>query len=555
MYQALYRKYRPSTFDEVIGQEVIIKTLKNAIKNNKLIHAYLFTGPRGTGKTSTAKILAKTINCSNLIDFKPCDQCDSCIQINNKQTTDIIEIDAASNNGVDEIRELKNKANLVPSNSKYKVYIIDEVHMLSTGAFNALLKTLEEPPSHIIFILATTEPHKIPMTILSRCQRFDFKKISVKKIMDNLKKIAETENIKIEEDALKEIAVLSQGGMRDSISLLDQAISYCPENITCNDIHDINGTIGNEDMIKIIQKICKKNIAQTLKIFDELDEKGKNLIKLIEELVYFLKNILIYKILPTYFEENERKMYDKINIEINQSELLRYIKQFSNAIYEMKHSDNEKITLELNIIEMMNSTLNMKEETPKKEEKTQKNNSVENTQSTKKEASQEKIEEKKEKIESIPIEKINEIKKIRIDNTLSCFNKKQLLEYKEKISLVKDYRLNEKYNQWVHLIMDGELKASGKNYLIFVYKDEPMAYLFNQHWSIIEEILEQLYNEKIKVVATNIDDWNQIKQEFNSKSRTYEWKEEPEIETKEPLKEKQKNEIETIFEDIIEYSE
>ncbi len=555
MYQALYRKYRPSTFDEVIGQEVIIKTLKNAIKNNKLIHAYLFTGPRGTGKTSTAKILAKTINCSNLIDFKPCDQCDSCMQINNKQTTDIIEIDAASNNGVDEIRELKNKANLVPSNSKYKVYIIDEVHMLSTGAFNALLKTLEEPPSHIIFILATTEPHKIPMTILSRCQRFDFKKISVKKIMDNLKKIAETENIKIEEDALKEIAVLSQGGMRDSISLLDQAISYCPENITCNDIHDINGTIGNEDMIKIIQEICKKNIAQTLKIFDELDEKGKNLIKLIEELVYFLKNILIYKISPTYFEENEREMYDKINIEINQLELLRYIKQFSNAIYEMKHSDNEKITLELNIIEMMNSTLNMKEETPKKEEKTQKNNSVENTQSTKKEASQEKIEEKKEKIESIPIEKINEIKRIRIDNTLSCFNKKQLLEYKEKISLVKDYRLNEKYNQWVHLIMDGELKASGKNYLIFVYKDEPMAYLFNQHWSIIEEILEQLYNEKIKVVATNIDDWNQIKQEFNSKSRTYEWKEEPEIETKEPLKEKQKNEIETIFEDIIEYSE
>ena len=189
MYQALYRKYRPSRFDDVVGQDTIVQTLKNAITNNKLTHAYLFSGPRGTGKTSTAKILAKTINCQNLKGLEPCNECDSCIQINNKQSTDIIEIDAASNNGVDEIRELKSKVNLVPSNSKYKVYIIDEVHMLSTGAFNALLKTLEEPPSHILFILATTEAHKIPATILSRCQRFDFKKISVNKIIENLKKI------------------------------------------------------------------------------------------------------------------------------------------------------------------------------------------------------------------------------------------------------------------------------------------------------------------------------------------------------------------------------
>ena len=199
MYQSLYRKYRPKSFEEVVGQTVIIKTLQNSVKNNKLSHAYLFTGPRGTGKTSIAKILAKTINCENLEKSNPCNKCVNCTQINNKQFIDIIEIDAASNNGVDEIREINNKVNLVPSIGKYKVYIIDEVHMLTTGAFNALLKTLEEPTSHIIFILATTEPHKIPATILSRCQRFDFKKISQKEMINRIKIIIEQEKINIEE--------------------------------------------------------------------------------------------------------------------------------------------------------------------------------------------------------------------------------------------------------------------------------------------------------------------------------------------------------------------
>ncbi len=197
MYQALYRKYRPKDFDEMIGQDVIVKTLKNSIEKNKISHAYLFTGPRGTGKTSAAKIFAKTINCKNLINNMPCENCDCCKQFNSQQNIDIIEIDAASNNGVDEIRELKNKVNLVPSISKYKVYIIDEVHMLSTSAFNALLKTLEEPPSHVIFILATTDPHKVLPTILSRCQRFDFKKVSENKIYERLSYILEKEKIEI----------------------------------------------------------------------------------------------------------------------------------------------------------------------------------------------------------------------------------------------------------------------------------------------------------------------------------------------------------------------
>lgn len=564
MYQALYRKYRPSTFKDVVGQDVIIQTLKNAIQNNKLTHAYLFAGPRGTGKTSTAKILAKTINCKNLNNFEPCNECDSCIQINNKQTTDIIEIDAASNNGVDEIRELKSKVNLVPSNSKYKVYIIDEVHMLSPGAFNALLKTLEEPPQYIIFILATTEPHKIPATILSRCQRFDFKKISTKKIVENLNKIVSNENIIIENEALEEIAILSQGGMRDSISLLDQAISYCPENISCQDIHDINGTIGNEEMKKIIDVILDKKIAQLLKIFDDLDDKGKNLIKLVEELVLYLRNILIYQVAPNYFEETEKKIYIQMSEKIEPEILLKYIKKFSKTIYDMKNSDNEKITLEINLIEMSNIEVAASVQIEESVEKRQENKiSVENLQSKKQ---PEIIEKKSENIkidiplkteeENIKNKQIEEIKRIRINNTLSGFNKKELLQYKEKLEQIKKHLFDEIYSQWVSLIFDGELKASGKNHLIFVYKDIPMESLFNQNWNIIEEILEDTYHEKIKVVATNIEEWNQIKQEFNSKTKKYEWKEEPVLNTSSPNenKKEKKNKIETIFQDIIEYS-
>ena len=351
MYQALYRKYRPKNFDDVVGQEVIIKTLTNAINNNMVSHAYLFTGPRGTGKTSIAKIYAKILNCEHLENLSPCEECVSCTQINNNQNIDVIEIDAASNNGVDEIREIRNKVGLVPSNSKYKIYIIDEVHMLTTQAFNALLKTLEEPPSHIVFIFATTEPHKIPRTILSRCQKFDFKKISNKNIVTRLRYIADIESIDITDEALNEIALLADGGLRDSISMLDQAVSYASDTITLQDVHDINGTVDKTEIRSFIDCIIDKNMIGLLEKIENYENQGRNLVKIVQELIDELKNIILYSNVPEYFEEKE-EYYETIKQKMNNSQIYSYIHSLSELIGNMKNSSNNKILLEIEMIKM-----------------------------------------------------------------------------------------------------------------------------------------------------------------------------------------------------------
>ena len=303
MYQALYRKYRPKNFSDVVGQNIIVQTLKNSILNNSINHAYLFSGPRGTGKTSMDKIFANTINCENIKNGEKCNNCVFCTQNKND---DIIEIDAASNNGVDEIRELRNKVSLVPSIGKYKVYIIDEVHMLTVGAFNALLKTLEEPPAHAIFVLATTEPHKIPLTILSRCQRFDFKKIPENVIFDRLKYIAEQENINITNEAIMEIANTCDGGMRDAISMLDQSHSYNSDNIDVNIINEINGNIPEDEIQKLVNSIINRDLNISYEAIDKYIKEGKNLIKINEKLLLCFRNILLYKNAKEYFDKHAK---------------------------------------------------------------------------------------------------------------------------------------------------------------------------------------------------------------------------------------------------------
>ena len=315
-YLALYRKYRPQTFEEVVGQQYVTKILKNTIDRNMTSHAYLFSGPRGTGKTTIAKLIAKLLNCESPINDIPCEKCPSCIAFNEKNHPDIIEMDAASNNGVDEIREIRDKVTLMPSISKYKVYIIDEVHMLSIGAFNALLKTLEEPPQHVIFLLATTELYKVPATIISRCQCFNFEKISEEDIVKKLKYIVEKENIKVEEEVLKLIAKYSDGGLRDAINLLDK-LACCSTNITIDDFYEIKGIVKEEELFDIVSALVNGNTKEALEKLDYLGKKGKNLILFATELIEYLKNMLISN--NTYGLDKDKifEMIDILNDTVN----------------------------------------------------------------------------------------------------------------------------------------------------------------------------------------------------------------------------------------------
>ena len=335
MYQALYRKYRPIDFDSVVGQSSIVKTLKNSIKNKTFTHAYLFFGPRGTGKTTVAKIFARNVNCLDSKDGLACGKCDNCLKSNEKECVDIIEIDAASNNGVDEIRELKSKISLVPAELKYKVYIIDEVHMLSIGAFNALLKTLEEPPEHAIFILATTEQQKVPDTIISRCQCFSFKKMSIDNILMRLKYVVDKEKIKIDEDVLYQIAISTDGGMRDSLGLLDKLRSYSDKKITLEDFALLNGTLSLEDLKEFSNSIFSFDVNKTIKLLEKYDSDGKNLIQVCNQLLFYLRDVLV-----NYYVDNKSSSYD---LDL----LIDFINLFNEKMNNIKNSDNYKLYIEI----------------------------------------------------------------------------------------------------------------------------------------------------------------------------------------------------------------
>lgn len=291
-YQALYRKYRPTNFDEVVGQTHIIQTLKNAIVQNRIAHAYLFCGPRGTGKTSIAKIFAKTLNCTNSQDA-PCGVCENCKMAANGSHPDIIEIDAASNNGVDEVRNLIDKVKYAPMQGKYKIYIIDEVHMMTSGAFNALLKTIEEPPAHVIFIFATTEPNKVLPTIISRCQRFDFNKVSMHDIKYRLSVVCKNEGIEIDENGLTLIAQLADGGMRDALSILDQCVAYCSSHIDVDDIRKIYGVVTSEDIGKLFYSVYKKDVDSFVKDIQKYSDMGMDIKRLTADFIHMLKDSLI----------------------------------------------------------------------------------------------------------------------------------------------------------------------------------------------------------------------------------------------------------------------
>lgn len=359
-YQALYRVFRPQLFHDVVGQEHITKTLQNALIQNKFSHAYLFSGPRGTGKTSAAKIFAKTVNCERAPITEPCNECSACKGITNGSISDVIEIDAASNNGVDEIRDIRDKVKYAPSSVPYKVYIVDEVHMLSIGAFNALLKTLEEPPKHVIFILATTEPHKIPLTIISRCQRFDFRRITASAIVGRMKEIVHSQQVEVEEAALDVIARAADGGMRDALSLLDQAISYSDEQVRLEEALLITGSVSQGFIGKIAEAIHQKDVTTALQALDQLMYQGKDPTRFIEDFIYYYRDMLLYQTAPTLEDVLERVTIDEQFIqlakEIPSSEIYETIETLSKSQQEMKWTNHPRIFLEVALVKLCQQT-------------------------------------------------------------------------------------------------------------------------------------------------------------------------------------------------------
>ena len=349
-YQALYRKWRPQKFEDMVGQTAVTKTLKNAIIHHKTSHAYLFTGPRGTGKTSAAKIFAKAINCLNPQDGEPCNDCLLCKGITEGTIGDVIEIDAASNNGVEEIRDIRDKARYAPTQATYKVYIIDEVHMLSTGAFNALLKTLEEPPKNVIFILATTEPHKIPATIISRTQRFDFRRITNDEIIQRLRYILEQEEIAYEEEALSVIARCANGGMRDALSLLDQVISFSDDKVSFEQAIQVSGSLTDDLMIEFVRLLTQQQAQAALLQLQDLLLLGKEASRLIEEWLEFSRDLLVAKQTGDMFGRSEA--FVEFAKEVEEAFLYRFMDALNQTQQEMRFTTKPTISLEVFTIKM-----------------------------------------------------------------------------------------------------------------------------------------------------------------------------------------------------------
>lgn len=496
-YVALYRAYRPQAFNEVSGQRVIIQTLQNALLHNKIAHAYIFSGPRGTGKTTVAKILAKAVNCLKQPAKEPCNECEVCIGIDKGDIGDVIEIDAASNNGVDEIRDLRDKVKYMPQVGKYKVYIIDEVHMLTTGAFNALLKTLEEPPKHIIFILATTEIHKVPLTILSRCQRFDFKNIEKEDIIEKLNEIIKKENIKIEDEAIDTIATNAEGGLRDAISLLDQAVSFSDGEITDEDIHLVSGSVSKKALVSLLNNINNKEVVKALETLKALISDGKDPQRITNDLILALRDILLAK---GKFDNN--KHYEDLSKTFSYEKIYYYLDTLNDLQQNMKwthqkraylelalmkmmeHKEIEQLDLELLVNDLKQEIFELKQNKPKIIEK-------------------EKPKSNKRK----PLVTIKEIEAIL--NEADREKKETLLV---GWPYLRDYP-NEDLKMAAYMLYQGELEAVS-NTLLLVYDDPKMCMeVMNPE---IKKMIMQILNRKTKFIddvkAIIKSDWLVIKQ-------------------------------------------
>lgn len=495
-YQALYRKYRPRTFEDFIDQDNVKRILVNSIKNDKLSHAYLFAGPRGIGKTSMAKIFAKAVNC---LEFKKhddvCDNCTNCIECN-ENSVDIIEIDAASNNGVDQIRDLKNKISIVPSNLKYKVYIIDEVHMLTNSAFNALLKTLEEPPSYVIFILATTEFYEVPETIVSRCQCFNFSRISLNSLMKRLRYIADSEKIKVDDDTLMEIAEFSNGGLRDAIGVLDKLNSFTNGDIKIEDFKAINNLVSNEDIKKLYTSIVDNNKKELLSILEKVNLDGYDFKNLAERLMVYIRDNLADSI--------------NNNIVINNTDV-KLISCLNELLIELKQSLTPYIITQIKLLDFMMSIDNQNNVQYPKEEKII-------SQEIKKEV---KPVKPKEVDKSVSLSKskkdfsVNEeVKNNLVNNSLASANKTLKEEIVNKWKELDSFFIDKKYAKMAQLLSDTFPMVVGDHYMILTTDIDAIRENIYKKINLCEELINKLSNDNIRIVIVLNDEFNAIKDKY-----------------------------------------
>ncbi|MCH1627853.1 DNA polymerase III subunit gamma/tau [Fredinandcohnia quinoae] len=526
-YQALYRVFRPQSFQDVVGQEHITKTLQNALLQEKFSHAYLFSGPRGTGKTSAAKIFAKAVNCERSPISEPCNECPACKGITDGSISDVIEIDAASNNGVDEIRDIRDKVKYAPSVVRYKVYIIDEVHMLSIGAFNALLKTLEEPPRHVIFILATTEPHKIPLTIISRCQRFDFRRITSQAMVGRMKTIIEAEKVNVDDSALHVIARAAEGGMRDALSLLDQAISFSDESVHLEDVLAITGAVSQSFLTSLVNAIRDKDVRTALKTLDDLMNHGKDPMRFIEDLIFYYRDMLLYQTAPQLEEVLERVMVDEEFVQLAQSignnEIYEIIDILNQAQQEMKWTNHPRIFLEVALVKLtqiegaqngtsmpqvdtlLNRISHLESELKIIKEKGVAISTQATNQSTEK-----RPQKSVRNNYRTPVGRINEILKNATRTNLELLKTKwgDMLEHLRKQNKVSH----------AALLTDSEPVAASKDAFVLKFKYEIHCKMAAENNNNVRDNLESILTEitgtRFEMIGVPDDDWGKIREEF-----------------------------------------